>query len=289
MLNNFKLKNLNSEKGVSLIITFFIMIIILAVVLSTSTLLYSEIKVIRNISYSVSAFYSADSGIEKVLFYDRQILPSLGDGAVGERGLCYMCDTGNPYRCPNGSGDNSLFCNDCTQTPLDTEMAGCNANTCDNCEISFNTSFGGKYYEVIAKVSPSSDEKFSVLEVKSKGTYKNVYRQIDINSRKKGPQDIIIIENACVDPISSSEEETITIYADITSQLIDVVISEVYAVIKNETGGIVQEELQLSVSQDQISWQVSWSGSPGVYYVDLVVEDSAENIKIETNIPACNQ
>lgn len=288
MLNNFKLKNLNSEKGVSLIITFFIMIIILAVVLSTSTLLYSEIRVIRNISYSVSAFYAADSGIEKVLFYDRQILPSLGEGTVGERGLCFMFDMGNSYRCPNGSGDNSLYCNDYTLTPLDVGMAGCNLGICDNCEISFNTNFGGKSYEVTAKVSPSIDEKFSELEIVSKGTYNNVSRQIDIKSRKRGPQEIIVITNACVNPISSSQGETITISADITSQIIDAVISKVYAVIRNETGDIVEEELQLSLS-DEIYWQVSWSGSPGVYYVDLVVEDSAENIKIETNIPACNQ
>lgn len=55
----------DSERGVSLIITFFIMIIVLAVVLSISILLYSEVKVIRNIGNSMVSFYAGESGIEK--------------------------------------------------------------------------------------------------------------------------------------------------------------------------------------------------------------------------------
>ena len=79
----------NLQKGVSLIISFFIMVIILSVVLSVSALLYSEIKVIRNIGNSVVSFYAADSGIEKLIYYDRKVLP---DGAV--RGLCSMLEKG---------------------------------------------------------------------------------------------------------------------------------------------------------------------------------------------------
>jgi hypothetical protein len=68
------------QKGVSLIISFFIMVIIVAIVLAITTLLYNEIKMIRNIGNSVVAFYAADSGIEKVLYYDRKVIP------VGSRG-----------------------------------------------------------------------------------------------------------------------------------------------------------------------------------------------------------
>lgn len=66
------------RKGASLIITFFIMIIILAVVLSVSIILYSQVKVIRNIGSSVVSYYIGESGIEKVLYYDRQVLPNNG-------------------------------------------------------------------------------------------------------------------------------------------------------------------------------------------------------------------
>lgn len=72
-MKNKSFNLIGNEKGVALIITFFIMIIILAVTLSISSILYSEIKILRNIGSSVVAFYAADSGIEKVLYYDRQV------------------------------------------------------------------------------------------------------------------------------------------------------------------------------------------------------------------------
>jgi len=39
----------NTQKGVTLIITFFIMTIMLAIVLGISVIMYSGIKIIRNI------------------------------------------------------------------------------------------------------------------------------------------------------------------------------------------------------------------------------------------------
>ena len=53
------------ERGVSLVITFLMMTIMLAVVLSVSAVLFTELKIINNIGASVSAFYAAESGAEK--------------------------------------------------------------------------------------------------------------------------------------------------------------------------------------------------------------------------------
>src|SRR3989344_5913691 len=122
---NFQLSIFNSsEKGVSLIITFFILVIILAVVLSISVILYSEIKIIRNIGDSVAAFYAADSGIEKTLYYDRKMAPEGATG--GKSGVCVICD----YEA-------------CSQPPIslseDVGVNGCDPMACENCEINFDT------------------------------------------------------------------------------------------------------------------------------------------------------
>ena len=126
-------KLVGDEKGVSLIITFFTMTIILIIVLSMSIILYSEIKVLRNIGNSVVSFYAADSGIEKILYYDRQVLSAVSSGTpcgggcpsgqtcnagnvcvtLATRGLCsiYMPSSGsfiNPGACSTGSGN--IYC-----------------------------------------------------------------------------------------------------------------------------------------------------------------------------------
>jgi hypothetical protein len=283
MFFNLKLKIKSSEKGVSLIITFFIMIIVLAVVLSLSSLLYSEIKLIRNISYSISAFYAADSGTEKVLFYDRQVIPEAGD-----RGFCAICEN-----CPSGTGDNADFCYNCQTEALDAGY-GCNPDICNNCKVSFKTSFGGKSYEVIGTVSLDNDKKFSELEIKSKGIFNNVARQFEVRSKKRGPQDIIKIENACVDPKSVQSGSPIEISANVSSNILNVVISKVKAVIRDYAGDFKEYHMFQSDPDDDSLWFVEvYEELPGVYYVDIVAEDSTGddenpgNKKIETNIPSC--
>jgi len=165
----------NQQKGVSLIITFFIMIIILVVVLSVSLLLYSEIKLIRNMGNSMVSLYAADSGVEKVLFYDRQVIP---EGA--ERGLCSML--GLDYCVPDPSPgnlavDHSIYCNNPITTPLADE--GCDPDTCDNCTISFDTDFGaGKAsYHVDVTVDPTY-----YLKSDSRGTFGDASREIEITA-----------------------------------------------------------------------------------------------------------
>ncbi len=61
------MRYLKQEKGVSILFAVSILSVILAIGLGTSTILISQIKTIRKIGYSVTAFYAADNGIEEVL------------------------------------------------------------------------------------------------------------------------------------------------------------------------------------------------------------------------------
>jgi len=57
-----------NQKGVSLYLTLMIMTILLAIALGISSILVSQIKMIRGMGYSVIAFYAADTGIERELY-----------------------------------------------------------------------------------------------------------------------------------------------------------------------------------------------------------------------------
>ena len=61
------MRYLKQEKGVSILFAVSILSVILGISLGTSTILISQIKTIRKIGYSVTAFYAADNGIEEVL------------------------------------------------------------------------------------------------------------------------------------------------------------------------------------------------------------------------------
>jgi len=58
---------MNQQKGVSLYLAIVIMVILLAIVLSITTILVGQLKMIREMENSVIAFYAADTGIEEVL------------------------------------------------------------------------------------------------------------------------------------------------------------------------------------------------------------------------------
>ena len=186
-----------AQAGISLIITLFIMIIVLAVVLSISALLYSEAKVIRNIGNSIVSFYAADSGVEKVLYYDRQVLPAMTGDKIAKRGLCsmYMYDSGsNPNACmskdpnsPNLFADDSIYCEPNSgfmfpvTGPTDNSH-GCDYDVCDDCKISFSTTFDNRKYSVTAAVYLQRDEAtgkdIKVFEVESKGYFGGAQRQV---------------------------------------------------------------------------------------------------------------
>jgi hypothetical protein len=171
----------NAQKGVSLIITFFIMVIILLIVLFVSALLYSELKVITNIGNSVVSFYAADSGIEKVLYYDKQVMPS---GEI--RGLCTIYTNCQQDPTPSLGNEHSIYCSPNVNfvppvTGTTDSAHGCDSDVCDDCAISFQTNFDDRTYTTTAKVFPSTvpgNEDYSDLEIDSTGVFSGAERAI---------------------------------------------------------------------------------------------------------------
>jgi hypothetical protein len=268
----------NRQKGVSLIITFFIMTIILAMVLTISVILYSEIKVIRNIGDSVVAFYAADSGIEKVLYYDRKIMP-----AGAERGLCSMFSydpVDNPNGCPAMGGespdlDPSLYCNNPSLQPNDSEGLGCNVDVCNDCTISFDTTFSDseKGYSVSATVVPDGDDTNFTID--SAGSYKEISRKVELYMTKQEEGEIIRIVDAYANPISSEAGTTINFWVDVEAFN---GVSLIQAHIKTSVNGgdISGSPIALTLSSGDAeagTYEGSWTGDYGVYYVDIYILD----------------
>ena len=57
-----------TEEGISLYLAVLVMVILLAVVLGLSTILFGQIRMIGGMEDSVIAFCAADTGIEYILF-----------------------------------------------------------------------------------------------------------------------------------------------------------------------------------------------------------------------------
>ncbi len=150
-----KLPIKHPERGVSLIIVFLIMTIIIAVVLSISTVLFDEVRIISGIGNSIFSFYAVDTGIEKTLYFDRK---AIAQGS--SRGLCNICQT-----CNDPSIDPQHYCNNCTVT----ETAP------DACEVKYDSPFAGDVYQITATI-PSADPDF---DMDITGFYKNVGRTIE--------------------------------------------------------------------------------------------------------------
>ena len=69
-MNFYKFREANfhfPQRGVSLYLALMILTILLGIALGISTVFLSQTKMMRDIGYSVIAFYAADAGIEKVL------------------------------------------------------------------------------------------------------------------------------------------------------------------------------------------------------------------------------
>lgn len=62
------MKKLNFEKGISLYLSLVIMGIFLSLALGLNSILLGQIEIIQGVGNSVSAFYAADTGIERELY-----------------------------------------------------------------------------------------------------------------------------------------------------------------------------------------------------------------------------
>jgi len=70
MKNNIlksKIKNINNQKGFSLLIALLVMAVVLVISLAISTLIITEVKLVGTYDDAIIAYYAADAGIEDAL------------------------------------------------------------------------------------------------------------------------------------------------------------------------------------------------------------------------------
>jgi len=151
----------DTEKGVSLIVVFLIMTIMLAMVLGLVSFVLNQTNIIGNLSHSVSSFYAADTGIDKTFY----LINAAGS-------FCNVC----------------AFCNDCAQCTL-TPLAqnGCNPQTCNNCQLTYTSGFDQRTFEVTAELTPLDEETLNVC-IASDGFYKNTVRNFDFCNSVSAPR-----------------------------------------------------------------------------------------------------
>lgn len=65
------MKHITHNRGVSLLLTLLIMAAILVIAFGVSRLSIGEIKLSRDISRSIIAYYAADAGIERAVYEER--------------------------------------------------------------------------------------------------------------------------------------------------------------------------------------------------------------------------
>jgi hypothetical protein len=247
------------ERGISLIITFWIMTISLAVFLGVVVILISEIKIVGNLGNAVSAFYSADSGVEKTLYFDRKEVPE-----NSKRGLCNICNV-----CP----DNNNGCKNCALSGQD-----CSLETCKDCQVSYNTYLEDMSYEIRAKVMPA-DANFSNFNIYSKGIFKDAIRAINLQILKKESGPSIINTLVILRPAKEG------VKLDIAVDVIDpdgVDAESVIAHIQSPDGNDIAT-INLDPS-GQRTYRGSWVGPQGIYYVDISACDLLGNCAVKNNI-----
>lgn len=141
MTHNQSQKGPPAQVGVSLIVIFLIMTIMLAIVLSISVILSSQIKMVSNMGNAISAFYAAQAGMEEALYFDRKL--------AGTCSVCTICETAD--------------CDSCSYK----DVAG-------GCEVDYTANFDSRDYQVNMKLNAG------VLSITSKGDYKDTSRSINI-------------------------------------------------------------------------------------------------------------
>ena len=129
------------------------MLIIAAVVLGISTIIFNEVKIVADSANAVSSLNAADAGIEKTLYFDAKKIPS-----GGTRGFCNICNA----------------CTDCNGCSL--SGSSCGLTTCTACNLTYNSIFNGRTYTVSASVSPNGSK--SNLIINSQGLYNGVTRTV---------------------------------------------------------------------------------------------------------------
>lgn len=104
-------ENFAQKKGISILLVVLVMSVVLSISFGISSLLIQQIKMMRELGFSVNAFYAADSGIERTL--DNLYIPSDLDersviaGAAFEVVVCNPGEVCGNVTCP---AENENFC-----------------------------------------------------------------------------------------------------------------------------------------------------------------------------------
>ena len=97
-----------TEKGVSVYLALMIMIIVLAIGLGISTIIVSQMKMIRGMGDSVVAIFAADTGIERALYAlykEGASLPFTYSGSVGDSSYSVEGWLAGSVDCPTPPND----------------------------------------------------------------------------------------------------------------------------------------------------------------------------------------
>lgn len=80
----FKLQVIHgeSERGISLYIAFMIMTTLLGIALGMSSLLFSQLIILKGVGHSVLAYYATEAGLERALYFDNTVCLEAVDHAV---------------------------------------------------------------------------------------------------------------------------------------------------------------------------------------------------------------
>lgn len=81
-----------SQKGIAIYLAVVILAVILSVVLGLSAILVNQIKIMREMGYSVAAFYAAETGVE------RSLNVIVTDGGTPAAKGSNPCPAGSDYR-----------------------------------------------------------------------------------------------------------------------------------------------------------------------------------------------
>lgn len=106
---NFSPKNLGGQ-GVTLYLTIVIMTALLAIVLGLSSILVSQLKMVKGMEDSVIAFFAADTGNERGLQYLKESgIPAAGSPATDDAFLDIDGNENMGANCPADLGDDACY------------------------------------------------------------------------------------------------------------------------------------------------------------------------------------
>lgn len=137
----------------------------LASILGLSLVVFRKVTVLGDTGSQQSALNAASVGIEKTLYYQKQV-------PVGaSRGFCNICNVCNGSDCLN-----------CQLTPL--ANGGCDVLTCNNCRLTYASAFDGRTVDVNATITPSTIPGQFDLYIASRGAYEKALRVLEFTQTK---------------------------------------------------------------------------------------------------------